>query len=154
MNNYNLPIYSTKGVNEIDTDQFTIDTITFPEEKLLMGLRHGTWSGYSIGFDPVTVTSSKMGLSTDMSVDAYQYKMKDLWNTMSHLGKSEEGKNPITQMDSAIEAMVDYPKRVRYTMLPNQSFDPKFKEPNQKLLENRQGFGYINGWIETFKNIN
>ena len=148
-------VYSTKNVTDISVDQFTINTITFPEEKnFLMGLRHGTWSGYSIGFDPVTITSSKMGLSTDMSVDAYQYKMKDIWNTMSHLGKSKKGKNPITQMDSAIEAMVDYPKRVRYTMLPNQSFDPKFKEPNQKSYEELvelQAYQWMR--IETFKNI-
>ena len=101
-----------------------------------MGLRHGTWSGYSIGFDPVTITSSKMGLSTDMSVDAYQYKMKDLWNTMSHLGKSKKGKNPITQMDSAIEAMVDYPKECDILCFPTKVLIQNSKNRIKKLTKN------------------
>ena len=32
------------------------------KRKILEGLRHGCWSGYSVGFDPVSISSSKMGL--------------------------------------------------------------------------------------------
>ena len=51
-----------------------------------------------------------MGLSTDLSIDAYRYTLKDLWGKMSHLG-SKTAKNPLTQMDQSVQAMVDYPKR-------------------------------------------
>ena len=58
-------VYSTKKSGTDESDQFKIENIVFPEERdFLSGLRHGSWSGYSIGFDPVTVTQSKMGLST------------------------------------------------------------------------------------------
>ena len=76
--------YSPKSVEQTQaTDQFKISTITFPNEKnFLMGLRHGAWSGFSIGFDPATIASSKMGESTDMSVDAHRYKISELWSKM------------------------------------------------------------------------
>ena len=74
-------VYSTKKSGTDESDQFKIENIVFPEERdFLSGLRHGSWSGYSIGFDPVTVTQSKMGLSTDMSVDAYRYNIQSIWN--------------------------------------------------------------------------
>ena len=62
-----------------------------------------------------------MGLSTDLSIDAYRYTLKDLWGKMSHLG-SKTAKNPLTQMDQSVQAMVDYPKKDSYTALPNQNF--------------------------------
>ena len=118
-----------------------------------MGLRHGAWSGYSIGFDPVTITESKMGLSTDMSVDAYRYSIKELWKKMEHLN-GKRNVSPISQMDTAVQAMIDYPKRVRYTMLPNQTFDPKYKDNPQKNYEELvelQAYQYLR--FESFKNI-
>tara|TARA_R100000030_G_scaffold2091_4_gene1744 strand:+ start:9399 stop:10766 length:1368 start_codon:yes stop_codon:yes gene_type:complete len=128
-------VYSTKKVSDQESDQFKIETVTFPEERdYLSGLRHGSWSGYSIGFDPVTITSSKVGSSTDMSAAAYRYGINDLWPRMSHLNEKKT-QSPITQMDKSIQAMIDYPKRVRYTMLPNQIFDPKFQDNPQKSYE-------------------
>ena len=53
-----------------------------------MGLRHGTWSGYSVGFDPVNIVKSRWGVSTDMKKDEYRYGVKKLWKKMSHIGKS------------------------------------------------------------------
>ena len=147
-------VYSTKKVGDQAADQFKIESVTFPEERdFLSGLRHGSWSGFSIGFDPVTVTSSKMGLSTDMSVDAYRYGIKDLWSRMSHLNEKKT-KNPVVQMDKSIQSMIDYPKRVRYTMLPNQNFDPKFKNSPQKNYEELvelQAYQWMR--IESLKNI-
>ena len=126
--------YKPKNIDE-STDQFAIRSVVFPDEKnFLMGLRHGTWSGYSIGFDPNTVSNSKMGTSTDMSVDAYQYSLSSLWSKMSHLNGTKDI-NPIKTFDSDIQNMIDYPKRVRYTALPNQIFDPKYKKNPQKNYE-------------------
>tara|TARA_B100000287_G_scaffold250070_1_gene235048 strand:+ start:6329 stop:7714 length:1386 start_codon:yes stop_codon:yes gene_type:complete len=118
-------VYTPKGVDDASNDPFKIEKVIFPNERnFLNGLRHGTWSGYSIGFDPVTISSSIMGTSTDMSVDAYRYSLQESWKNMSHLGKN--AKNPFARSDKDVKNLVDYPKRIRYTMLPNQNFDPKW----------------------------
>ena len=54
-----------------ETDQFKIDSISFPEERnFLMGLRHGAWTGFSMGFDPVNISNSAMGgESADLPLD-------------------------------------------------------------------------------------
>ena len=124
-----------KNIDAGATDQFKITTIVFPEEKnFLKGLRNGAWAGFSIGFDPVTISNSRYGQSTDMSVDAHKYNIAELWGKMTHL-KGGRNKNPIDAMDKEVQAIVQYPKRVRYTMLPNQIFDPKFKNNPQKNYE-------------------
>ena len=48
-----------------------------------MGLRHGAWSGFSVGFDPTFITRSRLGLSTDLSADAYRYAVTEIWKKMS-----------------------------------------------------------------------
>ncbi|AGH06703.1 hypothetical protein Sn250709_014 [Synechococcus phage S-RIM2] len=146
--------YSPKSVEQTQaTDQFKISTITFPDEKnFLMGLRHGAWSGFSIGFDPATISSSKMGESTDMSVDAHRYKISELWSKMSHLNTGQG--NPIEKMDTSVRQLIDFPKRVRYTMLPNQIFDPKYKNQPQKNYEELvelQAYQWMR--IESLKNV-
>ena len=147
-------VYSTKKDGNDAADQFKIETIVFPEEKnFLNGLRHGTWSGFSIGFDPVTITSSKMGASTDMSVDAYRYTISELWSKMSHMDKKKTV-DPTSLMDNQIQQMIGAPKRVRYTVLPNQIFDPKFQDNPQKNYEELvelQAYQWMR--FETFKNI-
>ena len=135
-------------------DQYTVDTISFPDEKsYLMGLRHGTWSGYSVGFDPVNIVKSRWGVSTDMKEEQYRYGVKKLWRKMSHIGKSN-AVNPVNQMDDEIKNIVDFPKRVRYTMLPNQIFDPKYKnnpQSNYEELVELQAYQWMR--IETLRNI-
>lgn len=128
-------VYSPKSTDEGESDFFKIRSMVFPDERnFLMGLRHGEWSGYSVGFDPVTISNSVFGLSSDLSVDAYRYAIKDTWKKMEHLD-GKKTKNPLAQMDTGIQAMTDYPKRVRYTILPNQNFDPKYKNNPQKNYE-------------------
>lgn len=39
-------------------------------------------------------------------------------------------------MDEGVQSMIDYPKRVRYTILPNQIFDPKYQNNPQKIMSN------------------
>ena len=127
--------YSNKGLGDEGRDQFLIDKILFPDEKnYLVGLRHGAWAGFSIGFDPNNISRSKMGLSTDMSFDAYKYDIKSLWSKMSHIGGTQFT-NPINKMDKDFQNYVNYPKRVRYTMLPNQIFDKKYKNAPQRNYE-------------------
>jgi len=147
-------VYATKQSGTAESDQFKIESVVFPEERdFLSGLRHGSWSGFSIGFDPVTVTQSKMGLSTDMSVDAYRYGISEMWPKMSHLGE-KRSVNPLSIMDKSIQEIVNYPRRVRYTSLSNQIFDPKFQENPQKNYEELvelQAYQWMR--IESLKNI-
>ena len=149
--------YSPKGIDEGASDPFKIKKVVFPNERnFLNGLRHGTWSGYSIGFDPVTITSSIMGTSTDMSVDAYRYSLEESWKNMSHIGKNT--KNPFSKADKEVKNLVNYPKRVRYTMLPNQNFDPNFfnklvpqKSKNYEALVELQAYQWMR--FESLKTI-
>ena len=147
-------MYSTKQSGSDASDQFKIESLVFPDERdFLTGLRHGAWSGFSIGFDPVTVTASKMGLSTDLSVDAYRYNITAMYLKMSHIGE-KKSVNPLEIMDQTVKDIVNYPKRVRYTILPNQIFDPKFKDNPQKNYEELvelQSYQWMR--IESLKNI-
>ena len=111
----------------------------------MSNLRHGIYSGYSVGFDPVSITSSKMGLSKDMSSTAYTYDLEDIWPRMAHLnaGKSV---NPLGKVDSTMRKHMNTPKRIRYCGLPNQSFDPKFQNNPQasyEQLAELQAYRYI-----------
>jgi len=149
--------YSPKNADEGAQDPFKIKSVVFPNERnFLNGLRHGTWSGYSIGFDPVTISSSIMGTSTDMSVDAYRYSLEEMWKNMSHMGKNTT--NPFSKADKEVKNMVDYPKRVRYSMLPNQNFDPKWwnkvnpqKSKNYESLVELQAYQWMR--FESLKTI-
>ena len=147
-------VYSTKSSGTDGADQFKIETIVFPEERdFLTGLRNGAWAGFSMGFDPVTVTQSKMGLSTDMKVNAYRYGINAIWPKMSHLNESGSV-NPLSQLDTRIKSIVDYPRRTRYTILSNQIFDPKFVNNPQKNYEELvelQAYQWMR--IESLKNI-
>ena len=97
-------VYSAKKIDTGEGDQFKIDSVSFPEEKnFLMGLRHGAWSGYSVGFDPVTVNQSRWGgESSELSADMYRYKVSDAWKSMSHLG-GKNSVNPMSRLDDAFK---------------------------------------------------
>tara|TARA_B100002019_G_scaffold80615_1_gene69614 strand:- start:11701 stop:13131 length:1431 start_codon:yes stop_codon:yes gene_type:complete len=147
--------YAPKKVGTLSSnDQFLIDGISFPKERdYLVGLRNGTWSGYSVGFDPTFITRSRFGISSDLSADAYRYAVKDSWKRMSHLNGSG-AKNPQITLDTAIQNVQQQPKRVRYEMIPNQIFDPKFKDNPQRNYEQiveLQAYQWMR--IETLKNI-
>ena len=147
-------VYSTKSSGSDNADQFKIETIVFPEERdFLTGLRHGAWAGYSMGFDPVTVTQSKMGLSTDLLSDAYRYGIDAIWGKMSHLNESKSI-NPLSQLDNGVKSIVEYPRRTRYTAMSNQIFDQKFVNNPQKQYEEMvelQAYQWMRS--ESLKNI-
>ena len=146
--------YIPKRMLGQEIDQFTIDRISFPKEKnFLMGLRHGNWSGYSVGFDPVFITRSKMGTSTDLSADAYRYSMSSLWKRMAHLNGGNSI-NPQKRMDNISKNWANYPKRVRYSMIPNQIFDPKLQnnpQRNYEQLVELQAYQWMR--LESLKNV-
>ena len=143
-------IYSPKKTDDGANDQFKIDTIVFPEERnFLMGLRHGAWTGFSMGIDPVDVTNSKMGgESADLPLDKYTYKTTEMWKTMSHLG-GKKAVNPIAKVGSDYKTLIDAPKRMRYAVLPNQNFDVKKNVVQETVSTVSQFFG---GKPESAKN--
>ena len=61
-------------------------------------MRDGSYSGYSVGFDPVTLGSSKMGMSTELTTDDPTYQLDSIWDKMSHLD-GKKTVNPLTQLD-------------------------------------------------------
>jgi|TARA_R100000030_G_scaffold101026_1_gene95867 hypothetical protein len=146
--------YAPKSGDEGGMDFFKIQSLVFPDERnFLMGLRHGDWSGYSIGFDPVTIANSVVGGSKDLAIDAYRYSIKESWKKMEHLN-GKKTKNPLQAMDTGIQAMIDYPKRVRYTMMPAQNFDPENKDnpqANYSELVELQAYQWMR--IASLKNI-
>ena len=129
-------LYSPKKSDGGETDQFKIDSISFPEERnFLMGLRHGTWTGFSMGFDPVNISNSAMGgEGPDLALAKNLYKITELWNKMSHLG-GKKAVNPVSRVSDDYKSLIDSPKRTRYTILPYQNFDPKDKQEPQKNYE-------------------
>tara|TARA_R100001510_G_scaffold56686_1_gene62772 strand:+ start:417 stop:1817 length:1401 start_codon:yes stop_codon:yes gene_type:complete len=152
---------SLKKVDSGATDQFKIETVNFPEERnFLMGLRHGAWSGYSVGFDPVTINQSRWGgKSPDLAGAGFQYRVTDIWKTMSHLG-GKKSVNPVSRLDDSIKNLIDNPKRVRYSILPNQIFDKKWynyipglnrsSQKNYEALVELQAYQWLR--METLKN--
>ena len=148
-------VYAPMKTDEGARDAYKIQKVVFPNERnFLNGLRHGTWSGFSMGFDPNTITSSKMGPSTDMSVDAYRYSLSEMWDQMEHLGDTGTHTNPFEQADENVRAYTEYPKRVRYSILPNQIFDQRNAEQpgkNYEALVELQAYQWMR--FETLKTI-
>lgn len=146
--------YSPKKVDETAADAFTISGITFPREKHLLELmRDGSFSGYSVGFDPVTIGSSKMGMSTELTTNDPTYDLDKIWEKMSHLD-GKKTVNPMTQLDPIVHNMVSKPRRIRYSFLPNQTFDPKFMnnpQANYQELIDLQAYQFMR--LESLKNI-
>ena len=61
------------GIDE-GRDAFNITGIGFEDDtNYLKPLRNGSYCGYSIGFDPVSLASSEIGLSEDTPISAYEY---------------------------------------------------------------------------------
>jgi len=88
-----------------------------------------------------------------MSVNAYRYGINAIWPKMSHLNESRSV-NPLSQLDTNIQNICNYPRRTRYTVLSNQIFDPKFQNNPQKNYEELvelQAYQWMR--IESLKNI-
>ena len=99
-----------------ETKDFIIQTISFPKSyNLLENLRHGTWAGYTQGFDPVDLAKSSSGdQSGDLPLALDEYAIRRNWKDMSHV--NPKGKPPFDMSKLAPQgepSMVDTPRRVR-----------------------------------------
>lgn len=146
--------YSPKKVDSTGADAFAISGITFPREKhLLETMRDGNFTGYTVGFDPVTIGSSRMGMSKEISTENPTYDMDRIWKKMSHLD-SKKTVNPLTQLDPSIRKQVKRPRRIRYNFLGNQVFDPKYvdnPQSNYQEMVDLQAYQHMRA--ESLKNI-
>ncbi|ARW56946.1 hypothetical protein [Synechococcus phage S-B64] len=157
--------YEPKKSGDEGNDTFRIDSIVFPEDKnYLKVLRDGSFAGYSLAFDPNDFSNSKLEPSTFTPL-IYTFKdsakaKKDFagrdtinfWNKMSHLGG---GKNPVDVYDESVKAMVNFPKRIRYSVLPNRIFDKPGSEKTDKKLYGELSYlqAYQHIRVTTLKNI-
>lgn len=113
------------NVEGIGNDMFKLEGMAFNEDgHLFRRMRDGLITGYSIGFDPISLQSSQIGLSSDFPTDAFRYHITDMWNNMEHLD-GNRGRNPANVIDSGIKEYVDTPRRIRYNILPNRIFDTR-----------------------------
>ena len=146
-------LYAPKKLDDGSNDQFKIDTITFPEERnFLMGLRHGAWSGFSMGVDPVDLAQSKMGgVSADLPLYSDPYNISATWKQMSHLG-GKKAVNPVSRVGADYKTLIEAPKRMRYTIIPNQNIDGKKggAGKNYSELVELQSYQFLR--IESMKN--
>ena len=119
-------LFSPKKTDDGSNDQFKIDTIQFPEERnFLMGLRHGAWSGFGMGIDPIDLAFSKMGGDTvDLPLNKDPYSLSTSWSQMSHLGK-KKAVNPVSRVGEDYKTLVEAPRRMRYSVIPRRIFDVK-----------------------------
>ena len=117
------------------SDYFNLHSFIVTEENnLFKRMRNGLISGYSIGFDPISLDSSQVGLSKDFSEDRFKYHISDMWKDMSHLD-TRLGRNPANVIDSTIKDYVDTPRRIRYNILPNRVFDTRKSVNNLNYSE-------------------
>ena len=138
--------YSPKNLDQTrEADIYKIKNLSFPEERnYLVGLRQGAWAGYTIGFDPVTITKSNYGESEDMPVAKDAYTLDNAWKKMQHLGKNT--RNPLEEVDEFVQQTSKISKRTRYCVVPNQVFDQKGQQvpsENYEQLVSLQSYQWM-----------
>lgn len=151
--------YEPKKTNDETNDKFRIDSIVFPEDKnFLLALRNGSFAGFSVAFDPSEFSNSDLSPETFAPVtytfgktDGSNKKVINFWNKMEHL----ESVNPVDLFEDGVRAMVNYPRRIRYGMLPNRVFDKNTNKSKDKKqyseLAYLQAYEHIR--MTTLKNI-
>ena len=115
-------------------------------------LRNGSYCGYSIGFDPVSLPSSQIGLSEDMPSATYRYSLSDMWNKMEHLD-NKNAVNPYSQIDKTVKEYMNSARRIRYNPIPNRVFDNKDGQAQATYTELTQLEAYEFARIESLKNV-
>ena len=99
-----------------ETKDFVISSISFPKSyNLLENLRHGTWAGYTQGFDPVDLVKSSSGdQSGDLPIALDEYNIKKNWKDLAHV--NPKGKLPFDESKLSPQgapSMLETPRRVR-----------------------------------------
>lgn len=146
--------YEPKKMGDEESDDFRIDRITFPEDRnYLKSLRNGSWSGYSVGFDPTMIKNSKLSNETPNASGPEVYNINDYWNDMTHM----PGDNPVESYADTVKNLVTTPRRIRYDVLPNRLFDPKGDSGSTDDRKQYDEIVYLQAYqylrLQSFKNI-
>ena len=138
---------------EESRDNFRLQGIGFSQDTCYMKpLREGSYCGYSIGFDPVSLPSSQIGISEDSPAATYKYSLSDMWDRMEHLD-NKNSVNPYSQFDKDVKSYIDSPRRIRYNPIPNRIFDNKDGQAQATYTELSQLEAYEFARIQSLKNV-
>lgn len=151
-------VYDVKKAGQEVEDSYKINTVKYVSDRnILQGLRNGTWAGFSSAFDPTITPNSQLTVDTPNAAGPYAYSMNDLWSKMSHLGVQGNKSNPYNKYADAIKALMETPRRIKYTFLPNRVHDGQGKadgEADNKLYEQLpylEAYQYMR--VQALKNI-
>jgi hypothetical protein len=151
--------YDQKKAGDEDSDNFKINSIVFPEDRnYLLALRNGSWSGYSVSLDPTILTNSKLSNEAPTAFSSHKYNIREVWNDMDHVkcNTSDGTRNPVEDFTEDVKQLIDRPKRIRYSWLPNRIFDQKGPTGTQdfKLYDEMpylQAYQHLR--VKSFKNV-
>ena len=155
--------YEQKKAGDEDSDNYKIDSIVFPEDRnYLLALRNGSWSGYSASIDPSILINSKLSNEAPTAYSSHMYNIREMWGDMSHVqcNTTDGTRNPVEDFTEIVKSLIDKPKRIRYSWLPNRIFDTKGAEdqngsiPDKKLYDEMpylQSYQHLR--IKSFKNV-
>lgn len=144
--------YEPKKAGDENSDPFRIESITFPENRnYLLTLRNGSYCGYSVGVDPTKFGNSKVSNESHTASGASFYKLDDMWKKMSHI---TPGKNPVKEFDDTTKSLIDRPRRIRYSLIPNRIFDQKNSTDDSKQYDELTYLqSYQHMRLQSFKNV-
>lgn len=151
--------YDQKKAGDEDSDNYRINSIVFPEDRnYLVALRNGSWSGYSVSLDPTILTNSKLSNEAPTTFSSHKYNIREVWNDMDHVkcNTTDGTRNPVEDFTEDVKKLIDRPKRIRYSWLPNRIFDQKGETGTQnfKLYDEMpylQAYQHLR--IKSFKNV-
>lgn len=142
--------YEPKRTGDEGDDERRIQSIVFPDDRnYLLSLRNGSWSGFSVGYDPTIMTNSKLSTEAPTTASSYVYNINTEWSNMSHISG---GKNPVESFTKDIKQMIETPRRIRYDFLPNRIYDTQNTDnKNYDEIPYLQAYQYLR--LQSFKNI-
>lgn len=151
--------YDQKKAGDEESDNYKINSIVFPEDRnYLLALRNGSWSGYSVSLDPSILTNSKLSNEAPTAYSPHKYNIKDFWEDMDHVkcNTADGTRNPVEDFTEDVKKLIDIPKRIRYSWLPNRIFDQKGEAgtEDKKLYDELpylQAYQHLR--IKSFKNV-
>lgn len=117
--------------------EYTIMSVSFPKSyNLLENLRHGTFAGYTMGFDPVDMAKSSSGdQGADMPLALDEYAIREKWKDMAHM--NPKGKPPFDLSKLAPQgepSMVDTPRRVRLKPIMTRGYGELSKKDSKQSM--------------------
>lgn len=120
--------YGQKNIADNDRSEhdYMIEKITFPKAyNMIENIRHGSWAGYTQGFDPVALIKSNTNekKSKDKPYRNEMYDILGWWNYMEHVEKEK----PYDVQ--RLEFYLKTPRRRKLKPLGSQQFGSATEKP-------------------------